>query len=106
MALKLQTRYGALCCALHNMCLEYDGNQASEFRGELGLFSHQDCEDVVPFAAQRLHQPGQMRSYDTSGMGRGSDANVDVNDGEPEDDETLSHIPRHVQIEQSLAGSY
>ena len=35
-------------------------------------------------------------------MGRGSDVNVDVNDDEPEDDDTSADIPRHVQIEQCL----
>ena len=65
------------CCALHNMLLEVDGNSES-WDGEEGMFDFDIDLDGMPFALQRLSNPGDLRTYDTSGMGPGTADDEDV----------------------------
>ena len=65
------------CCALHNMLLEVDGNSES-WDGEEGMFDFDIDVDGMPFALQRLSNPGDLRTYDTSGMGPGTADGEDV----------------------------
>ena len=58
------------CCALHNMLLEVDGNDI-EWDGHEGEFDFDEHADTLPFALQRLSSPGEVRNYDSSGMGPG-----------------------------------
>lgn len=67
------------CCALHNMLLEEDGNSES-WDGDDGLFDYDVDSDQIPFALQRLSNPGELRSYDTSGMDPGPIDDEDISD--------------------------
>ena len=69
------------CCSLHNWLREIDGlnmeypNQIrSDWLGELGNHEFNDVIQFVPnFANYRLNNPVEVRSYDTSGIGNGTD---------------------------------
>lgn len=94
------------CCALHNMLLTIDGlDNDEEWLGENGRFSEEDIRDAVPFALHRLHNPGALRNYDSSGMGVGSDRYVDNQyDGNGDDDnDNDDHAP--VTVDEEVVAS-
>lgn len=90
------------CCALHNMMLKTDGmDHNDEWLTDLGSFTQEDIEQTIPFALQRLHNPGELRSYDSSGSGKGSDRVVDNDDADDEEEET-DRRPTDVQLRASV----
>ena len=60
------------CCALHNWLLEIDGLDG-DWEGSIGLHDARDVLQHLPFALQRLQADGDLRSYDSSGIGPGDD---------------------------------
>lgn len=99
-------KVGQMCCALHNMMLEMDGlDSADDWIGaDLGSFSQEDIELAVPFAIQRLHNPGALRAYDSSGNGRGTDVlqNGDSNEEEGDANEPVDTRSQQEQIDECL----
>ena len=77
------------CFALHNWLLAVDGldehwesGVRSDWEGDLGFNSHNDLLwHQSPFAIQKMH-----REHDTSGMGRGDDADNEIEDVNISDD--------------------
>ena len=63
------------CCSLHNMLLEEDGLTVN-WAGEAGLFDFDNNSEDIPFALSRLNNPGEVRRYDSSGMGPGQNLEV------------------------------
>jgi len=73
------------CCSLHNWLLEVDGldeqwskGNESQWQGDMGLHDDDDIERIR--SVERLHNPGEARNFDSSGMGYGSDFMEDDND--------------------------
>jgi hypothetical protein len=71
------------CCALHNYLLEVDGldkdwmhGMASEWEGGLGNHHSADVVEHGP------NSPEDMRTFDMSGMGPGTDAEETNDDGD------------------------
>ena len=96
------------CCALHNMFLQYDGNDEDVWASDWGDFTEEDLDNVVPFAVQRLFNPSQIRAYDTSGNGRGNDyrpSNGQDDDSTDEDDDHPDNVDQQstaVQLARSV----
>jgi hypothetical protein len=79
------------CFALHNMLLEVDG-LSEEWDGHIGLFEKED-DNILPFALRRLSSPNEIRNYDCSGMGPGTDIILDHE--EYDDSFPITTIPGH-----------
>jgi len=79
------------CCALHNMLLSVDG-LTEEWAGHEGKFDFDPQSERVPLALQRLANPNEQRSYDTSGMGSGFNNLVDNEEIENGDDSANIHL--------------
>ena len=79
------------CCALHNISLDIDGNDVN-WQGEIGNFDFDEDSENIPFALQRLSNPGARRTYDSSGIGPGR-AN--------EEKDEIQDLP---MVERSLEG--
>jgi DDE superfamily endonuclease len=120
------------CCALHNWLLDVDGLSApwegavptntveddevmGGWDGEMGQHDDEDF-DVLPAAIRDLNNPVEMRNYDQSGMGPGSDAIltdeeladcVEEMSQQATDDDTSTSIlagsPDHVQLVRKLS---
>lgn len=85
------------CCAMHNMMVELDGLDASNaLLGEEGQFSAEEIDDVMPIALQRLYSPGELRTLDTSGVGRGTDHTT----GDDEDGDNVDDVPEDMRSEE------
>ena len=69
------------------MLLEVDGNDI-EWDGHEGKFDFDEHADRIPFALQRLCSPGEVRTYDSSGMPPGVVME--------QDEERNSDVPSHV----------
>ena len=92
------------CCALHNMLLEYDGlDESEEWRTPLGDFDDDDIETAVPFAVQRLMDPGAIRGYDTSNMGRGDDriSDEEMAEADLDSDDECNHMTDEEQLDNA-----
>ena len=93
------------CCALHNMLLEFDGLEDDDnWARDWGHFEDEDVREAVPFAIQCLGNT-EVRGYDTSGMGRGGDA--DGSEGKEEDDASIEQVdnrPEDQQLRECVDG--
>ena len=86
------------CCALHNWLLEVDGYDEkwnnglkSDWLTELGNFEFNDVVRAAPnFALARLENPSQVKEFDTSGMGQGSDCDQSLTCHEIEEEQTYN----------------
>jgi hypothetical protein len=63
------------CCALHNMLIDVDGldegwakGARSDWDGELGNLTNSEAAAIL-----RMQEPSIVRTYDSSGIGRGND---------------------------------
>ena len=83
------------CCALHNWLSEEDGNgdewtggiSIDDWLGELGENDLDHDEDNPPAVFDRLLSNLNIRNYDLSGMGPGSDVVQTAMDREDDDDD-------------------
>ena len=81
------------CCSLHNILIEVDGNSENLY-GEDGMFDFDIDGDGMPFALQMLLNPGDLLTYDTSGMGSGTadDEDFPADTYPTVDDKNSDHI--------------
>ena len=91
------------CCALHNMLLDADGLSGewengvpSDWEGELGEHNSSLVFDTLPFAVRRLAvTDSELRRYDSSAMGRGTDYDPTVGDESDNHDVQPDPVDRH-----------
>ena len=91
------------CCALHNMFLDADGLSGewengvpSYWEGKLGEHNSSLVFDTLPFAVRRLAvTDSELRGYDSSAMGRGTDYDPTVGDESDDHDVQPDPVDRH-----------
>ena len=91
------------CCALHNMLLDSDGlsgewdhNVPSDWEGELGDHNSSIVFDTLTFAGRLLAvTDSELRRYDSSAMGSGTDYDPTVGDESEDHDVQPDPVDQH-----------
>ena len=91
------------CCSLKNMLLDADGlsgewenGVTSDWEGELGEHNSSLVFDTLPFSLRRLAvTDSELRRYDSSAMGRGTDYDSIVGDEYDDHDVQPDPVDRH-----------